>query len=192
MLYKDIPSYEGIYQIGEDGSVLSLERTYYRSDTGTPVYVPSKILKPTVDKYGYLCVYLSKHGENKRFRLHRLVAEAFIPIVEGKHQVNHIDGNKQNPNKSNLEWVSNTENQLHAIDMGLKKIYFGRKAIKTRYTIFAIDQNTNEIVSVFTGNEEMAEKGFDYRLVSAVCLGKRKSHRGCSFFRIDHKQEEIL
>lgn len=75
------------------------------------------------DKYGYLTVtlYKEKGGKGKTHKLHRLVAKAFIPNPYNKPQVNHRDGNKSNPHYSNLEWVTNGENQLHAFEIGTQK-----------------------------------------------------------------------
>lgn len=66
------------------------------------------------NREGYIRVNLFSNGKKKRYFIHRLVAEAFIPNPENKPQVNHKDGNKQNNELSNLEWVTNSENQLHS------------------------------------------------------------------------------
>lgn len=62
----------------------------------------------------YHRVLLSNKGHLKKFMVHRLVAEAFIPKPDGNMEVNHIDGNGRNNHVSNLEWVSHSENVLHA------------------------------------------------------------------------------
>ena len=63
---------------------------------------------------GYLQVALQKHKKRKDEKIHRLVAEAFIPNPENKPQVNHLDGNKLNNYYKNLEWCTNGENQIHS------------------------------------------------------------------------------
>lgn len=178
-----IPGYEGFYEVGDDGTIRSLDRIVYRSDTGKPLLYTGCVLQPSRDKYGYLNVYLSVNRKSKRFRVHRLVAEAFVQNPMNKRQVNHKDGNKENNHKDNLEWSTNQENQKHAIDTGLKTIHTGRKAARLLYTTFVISAE-NEIIHICNGNKELEEAGFDFRLVSDVCLGKRRSHRGCTFLRI--------
>lgn len=65
---------------------------------------------------------LCKDGENKTCKVHRLVAKAFVPNPDNKKCVNHIDGNKENNEVSNLEWVTKGENNKHAFDTGLSSM----------------------------------------------------------------------
>ena len=101
--------YESDYQISTFGRVKSIKDGRER------------ILKPSVDKDGYLQIALSKNGNVKKFKIHRLVAPAFIPNPDGKSQINHRDGNKMNNHVDNLEWNTDRENNLHAIKTGLRK-----------------------------------------------------------------------
>ena len=72
-----------------------------------------------LDKHGYPMTSIYQDGKAHTSRIHRLVAEAFIDNPENKNQVNHIDGNKQNNNVNNLEWVTCSENMIHAFTHGL-------------------------------------------------------------------------
>lgn len=74
---------------------------------------------------GYEIVDLYKNGKRKTVRVHRLVAEAFIPNNDNKPEVNHIDGNKHNNNVDNLEWVTKKENCRHAWNNNLIKPSYG-------------------------------------------------------------------
>lgn len=80
-----------------------------------------KCLKPRIVTGGYLGVTLSKGGKSYHKRLHRLIAEAFVPNPDGKPEVNHIDGDKQNNRADNLEWCTKSENMNHAYRTGLQK-----------------------------------------------------------------------
>lgn len=188
----DISGYEGFYQVDEQGDVHSVERSWFKSDTKQWRNIPYRILSPTTDRQGYLNVYLCKGGVSKRYRVHRLVALAFIPNPDKLSQVNHLDGDKSNPQRYNLEWTNNSGNQLHASKTGLTTHHKGRKAKKFCFTYFAISVDTDEIVAIMLGNEDMKNQGFDYRLISATIKGKRKSHNGCIFYRINHNTQEII
>ena len=105
---KDVVGYEQYFQITKDGKLWS-KRT-------------NKFLKQTIGKTGYYTVATKiggRKGINKCFKIHRLVAQAYIPNPKNKPFVNHIDGNKLNNHVSNLEWVTNQENVIHAINLGL-------------------------------------------------------------------------
>ena len=123
-IWKDIEGYAGMYQVSNFGRVKSVERKVYNPGVlGGSNYrtVPSVIRKPNI-MHGYHCVALIVNKHTKVYRIHRLVADAFIgqqPTPE--HQVNHIDGNKANNRADNLEWVTPKENTDHAIRTGLRK-----------------------------------------------------------------------
>lgn len=95
-IYKDIKNYEDLYEVSDTGLVRNK--------------VSGKILKPGRNKCGYLYVNLCKDGKYKSIRVHRLVAEAFIPNLDNKPEVDHIDKNRSNNNVDNLRWVNHQEN----------------------------------------------------------------------------------
>lgn len=109
-IWKDIAGFEGRYQVSNKGNVKSL---HYRGHYG------ESLLKLSKHHTGYLIVILGKKPA-KVCLVHQLVAKAFIPLVEGKKFVNHIDGNKHNNCVENLEWVTAQENVTHAIKTGLR------------------------------------------------------------------------
>lgn len=111
-----------------------LHKNAYVSDTGIVVKIRSKVnyhpkvLRTTIDRNGYVTLNYATEGEIREFyNVHRLVADAFIPHVEGKDFVNHKDGCKQNNKVSNLEWCTKSENTQHAFATGLKKPACGER-----------------------------------------------------------------
>ena len=80
-----------------------------------------RILKPVIDQRGYGRVCLFTMNRDKRYKVHRLVAQAFIPNPNKLPQVNHKDGNKQNNAVENLEWITNEDNMKHANENGLRE-----------------------------------------------------------------------
>lgn len=119
--WKDIKGFEGAYKISNTGKVMSIPRK------GTRMNVPS-LRKLSLTHDGYVKVRLIFNGKDETQRVHRLVAEAFIPNPEGKETVNHIDGNKENNNVLNLEWADRCKQMQHAYDNGLKKpVHTNRK-----------------------------------------------------------------
>lgn len=109
--YRDIKGYEGLYQIGSDGSILKIGRCKK----------PRLLKTRNIAHHGYLRIPLTVNGKTKCFRIHRLVANAFIPNPLNKPQINHKNGIKTDNRVENLEWVTNEENYKHAINNGLSK-----------------------------------------------------------------------
>lgn len=103
-IWKWISGFEGLYKISNKGRVKSFHRKKKKG----------KILSAN-NKSGYKKINLSKNGKCYSIRIHRLVAEAFIPNPENKSQINHLDMNKSNNKVENLEWVTPAENVRHAV-----------------------------------------------------------------------------
>lgn len=144
-IWKDIQGYEGIYQISNLGNVKSLSRTIYRKCGN---YISKeKLLKQHVGTTGYYIVDLKKNGKRRTFKVHRLVAKAFLSELKDKPFVNHKDGDKLNNSVSNLEWCSQQENMQHAVSTGLKPAFkISKQKLKEDYidNVMSIVQIANK------------------------------------------------
>ncbi|MCI7634018.1 MAG: NUMOD4 motif-containing HNH endonuclease [Mollicutes bacterium] len=132
-LWKDIKGYEGCYQVSNLGRIKSLDRM--TNNQYGEYFMKGRILKNSIIKdKGYCRVSLNNGNGKISKRVHRLVAEAFIPNPENKPEVNHKDGNKLNNCVSNLEWCTNKENIEHSIRTGLKKHCNGCSNSSSKFT----------------------------------------------------------
>jgi len=110
MTWRSIPGYEGIYAVSDTGDVMSMD---YKG-SGLP-----GIMKQSADRKGYLHVCLNK-GREVRRSVHRLVMEAFVgPRPDGFH-INHVNGVKTDNRVSNLTYCTPRENNVHALQTGLR------------------------------------------------------------------------
>lgn len=151
---KPIPGYPG-YHASRDGRIWS--------------DISNKWLCPQVHRRGYLFVLLRLPNKTHRNRyVHRLVALTYIPNPENKPQVNHIDGDKQNNDVTNLEWSSNLENAQHAIANNLMP-----HNVVSDAQVHDICAKLEEGISVV---EIMRETGIPYFTLSAIRLGRNWKH----------------
>jgi hypothetical protein len=165
-IFKDIEGYEGVYQVSNLGNVKS-----YKNKNG-------KILSPNINSKGYAMVGLMCNTQ-KNCTIHRLVAEAFLSNPEKKSQVNHINGNKTDNRLENLEWVTPSENRIHAYKTGLQKGH--EKRGKDSPLSMPVVQLTldNIIIKDYAGVRDAGRKlGIDSSSISKCCRGEKKTHYG--------------
>ena len=168
-IWKDIKGYEGLYQVSNEGRVKALSRVV-KSRWGTPKPLKEKEICEIVDSLGYSRLSLSKDGKVKAHKIHRLVAEAFLV---GEGHINHIDGNKQNNDVSNLEFCTQRENNIHAQETGLKP---------SKYYIPIVCNETGEL---FESKAALARSlGISGIMVSSYIRGNMKHLKGKTYTQL--------
>ncbi len=118
-IWEPVKGYEGYYEVSLNGIVKGIDRIIVSKKGLTRR--KGHTLKTKVNNYGYIQVNLSKEGKTTTTFIHILLAKAFIPNPLNKSEVNHINGIKTDNRIENLEWVTHSENMLHAYKMGLLK-----------------------------------------------------------------------
>lgn len=119
-VWKDIKGYEGSYQVSNLGRIKSLERDVICNNNGATRKVKEKILHPSMSSKGYMHIKLGIGGIKCTKRVHRLVAEAFIPNPNKYPVINHKDCNRTNNCIDNLEWCTYQYNVQYTFKMGYK------------------------------------------------------------------------
>ena len=193
--WRAVAGTDGMLEVSNQGRVRSLLR-------GEPY-----ILKTQKDKKGYQRLRYTVNRKKMCFKVHRLVAQAFIDNPDGLPQVNHIDGNKDNNAVNNLEWVTNQQNVIHMFAMASgefvsvkdmkyvpnrktvngKKVYTHRSRPINKALNLNNEARRREIIAIKDG-ERMdfhsigdAERYFNSRHICAVLKGKRSHVKGWSF-----------
>lgn len=163
--WRDIQGYEGIYQVSNSGKVKSLNF----GKTGE-----SKERKPSHDADGYLVITLHKNGVRKMYKVHRLVAFAFLEKPKDCDQINHIDEDKENNCVNNLEWCT-VEYNLRYGTRG-KKV--GEK-LKTALAIPVLQMKDGIVINQFISMIEASRQtGICQGSISNCCKGKSKNAGG--------------
>lgn len=169
--------YGSRYEVSSYGRIRSID---YVEINGRNI--GGRFIKSSIDRNGYPRIRVGINNIKKSYRIHRLVACAFIENPSNLPEVNHKDGDKTNNNKSNLEWSTSSENQLHAIANSLKITPTGENSAMYRGEVLVFDLSGN-LVDTLKGNKDMENKGYNFKNVSLVVTGKRKTHRNLIFIR---------
>ena len=163
-IWKDIPGYDGIYQVSNLGRVKSIPRVVQFGNRER--ITQEKFLKPCNNGSGYYYVSLGAGVENRRY-IHRLVAEAFIPNPDNLPEVNHIDENPVNNSVYNLEWCDRAYN-----------LNYGTRIEKLRKPVDQLDDYGN-VIKIWESITD-AENYYQVTHIWECCAGKRGK---CAGFR---------
>ena len=162
--WKDIPNYEGIYQVSNLGRVKSLKRPYRRKE---------KILKSKINSSGYYQVELWKNSIEKKYLVHRLVWLAFNGPIPENMQVNHINEIKSDNRLLNLNLMMPKENTNWGTGIERR----AKKQINGKYSkpVLQFDLNDNFIKEFPSIKQVERETGFDQGNIIKCCKGKLKT-----------------
>lgn len=185
MEWRPVVGFEGFLEVSPSGIIRTVEREVSRPTKGKYV-VKSIIIKQRHDQRGYLRIHANYNGKDVALLVHRAVAMAFIPNTDNKPQVDHIDGNKNNNNVSNLRWVTNRENFDYSVASGLRvksfealREYGNRsdvrlkniKATKEKNSkkTYCYDTNYNLVKVYDSATEAATELGCNVSVISQKC-----------------------
>lgn len=198
-LWKPVPidGFGEYYSISSQGRIRSEPRVIIRKN-GIKNTVQRRILKQTLAGSGYLTAMLNGKDSSRRFLAHRLVALAFLKNNKGeKAEVNHINGSRVDNNVENLEWCTSSENNIHAINLGLRgasKPKYHVYPCGIKYTYQSINLATGE-VKTYQGVKGVESAGLSFSGVRRNILNPSKPYRGMRFTAIsnapDNKGEVI-
>ena len=184
-VWRSPPGYEGLYLVSTTGLVKSL--------------MSNKILKPNHMNNGYLSVELFRNKKSKRFLIHRLVAQTFLPNPDNLPYVNHKDENKQNNTIDNLEWCTRSYNVNYGTANERRRTHWHatkkvvrvweENKIKNGKPVLCYTKKGEFIKRFNSAKEAGAELKTTYSHICDVCNGKRKSAAGYIF---KYESEVIL
>lgn len=190
--WKDVEGFEN-YQVSNQGEIRSKGWEQTIKGNGGTVYTRNKQPK-TLKQYdngrGYKFVCLYKNnGKQKQLLVHRIVAKHFCEgFKEGLH-VNHKDGNKENNKSSNLEWVTRSENMLHAVENGLltptvKNLIEANKARRRKVAQYC--KEGERLLQTFNSIREAEDAtGVSNQSIGKACMGKYRSAGGFRWKYVD-------
>jgi hypothetical protein len=182
-IWKPVLDYEELYRVSNLGRLYRLPH-YTRIGR----YYEEKMMNQYTNHKGYIQVYLCKDGKKFTTLIHRLIAQVFIPNPENKPQINHINGIKTDNRIENIEWCTNSENQLHAFRTGLKTFPTGELNSNTDLT----EEEVNNIINEYNLGEKLPTLSKKYSInlsiLRSIIYGTSWTHHSDSIKKRDDRK----
>lgn len=174
-IWKDVKGYEGMYQVSNLGRVKSLERQIVGIKSK---YIRERILKQSPDGKGYMMAWLYFKNKRVSAKVHRLVAEAFIPNTENKPQIDHINAIKTDNRVDNLRWCTEKENSCNPITAKRNCEAHYRDKGKCNSKVLQMSMDGVPIKEWICMSDVERELGIQHSHIVGCCKGRRKSAGG--------------
>lgn len=170
-IWEPILGYEKNYEVSNYGQVRSIDRKI--SNGYIDQLHRGKVLSQFTNEKGYKRVRIQQNGVPKSFRVHRLVVEAFIGAIPDTLQVNHIDGDPSNNRLNNLEVVTASENQIHAVEV--------LKTIKTR-PVISLNRTTGQLRKYVSAGAAARRLNIRKNKIYECLYGRKPSYKDRLWF----------
>lgn len=188
-LWKNIPNYEGFYQVSNYGRFKANDR-YVDNPRGKSRHLKSKIISLWKKKDGYYTILLYSHGSRQAFPAHRIVAAVFVPNTQNLPIINHKDENPSNNCFWNLEWCDHTYNMNYGTANIRKSQHLtNRKDISLR--VFQFDFNGKFIQSYPSANEAQRQTGIKANHILDVCRNGRSTSAGGYIWSFENSESSF-